>query len=124
MEKTNGDNSERACFVEEIRQLIKRVGWSQNRAAEVIYTKLVECFTEDELKSFQEKFKKQLQRGSTSIERLSKYLEILRWDSDVKHSGAVLNTYVPSGELSLGLSAELRVLSEEIGNRVRVEDIE
>lgn len=123
MEKTNGDNSERACLVEEIRQLIKRVGWSQNKAAEVIHEVLDNSHTEGELKLFQEKFKKQLQRGSISIERLSKYLEILRWDSDVKRSGAVLNTYVSSGELSQGLSAELRVLSEEVGNRVRAEDI-
>ncbi|ULH05366.1 hypothetical protein [Alcaligenes faecalis] len=123
MEKTNGDNRERACLVEEIRQLIKRVGWSQNKAAEVIHEVLDASHTEAELKLFQEKFKKQLQRSSTSIERLSKYLEILRWDSDVKRSGGVLNTYVPSGELSQGLSAELRVLSEEVGNRVRGEDI-
>lgn len=123
MEKTNGDICERARLVEEIRLLIKNLGWSQNRAAEVIYYYRFDTDNDEDLKSFQERFKKHLQRGSTSIELLSKYLDDLVKDPEVKRSGAILNSYVPSGELSQELSIELRRLSEEIAKKIRTEDI-
>lgn len=123
MEKTNVDKMESRQLIAEIKNLIRTVRWSQNQAAEVIYCAECEIDIDEELKAFQAKFKKQLQRESTPVERLGRYLEILAAHDQVKKSGVVLNAYVPSGTLSQELSAELRLLSDEVVKKIRSGDI-
>lgn len=67
---------------------------------------------------FKQVLKKQLQRPSTSVERLQRYLEILVRDEQVKKSGVILNNYIASGVLDDELEKALECLSLEISKRV------
>ncbi len=52
----------------EIKRLIQQLGKSQNEAARLIYTETNEFDDEDEIKRFEGRFKKQLQRKTTKPE--------------------------------------------------------
>lgn len=119
MEKTNRDSSEGSRLISEIKLLIEGMGWSQNRAAEVIYYAEHDTDCDAEVLAFQVSFKKQIQRHSTSVERLQRYLEILARDEQVRKSGVILNSYTPSGILDKELEKDLELLSREISKRLR-----
>jgi len=122
MKKTNRDNSEELRLISEIKLLIERMGWSQNSAAEAIYYAENDTDSDAEVSAFQASFKKQLQRPSTSVERLQRYLEILTKDERVTRSGVILNSYISSGVLDDELEKDLKILSSGISKRVRLGD--
>ncbi|MGO3891390.1 MAG: hypothetical protein ACTJHW_10470 [Paenalcaligenes sp.] len=121
MKKTNGDSSESSRLISEIKLLIEGMGWSQNRAAAVIYYAEHDTDCDVEVSAFQESFKKQIQRHSTPVKRLQRYLEILARDEQVRKSGRILNSYIPSGVLDEELVKDLELLSSEISKRLQSE---
>ncbi|MGO3890113.1 MAG: hypothetical protein ACTJHW_03960 [Paenalcaligenes sp.] len=121
MKKTNRDNSEGLRLISEIKLLIECMGWSQNSAAEAIYYAENDTDSDAEVSAFQASFKKQLQRPSTSVERLQRYLEILAKDEQVRRSGVILNSYISSGVLDDELEKDLKLLSKEISKRLQLE---
>lgn len=61
----------------EIKRLIQQLGKSQNEAARLIYTETNDFDDEDEIKRFEGRFKKQLQRETTKPVCLQSYIDIL-----------------------------------------------
>ncbi len=98
----------------QIKALISELGWSQNQLARVLYTELSDWDDEDEILKFQEKLKKELQRSTTKVERLTTYLEIITDHPDTQKLDVVFNKYIPSGAISKNLSQALGELSKEI----------
>jgi hypothetical protein len=62
---------------EELESWIKKLGLTKNLFAERVYYYMNNSDNEEEIKSFQAKFIKALQRDTTKIELLDTYLDIL-----------------------------------------------
>lgn len=99
-----------------IKSLAVELGWTQNRLAQILYTELHEWDDDDEILKFQERLKKELQRSTTKVERLKKYLEIVVNHPDAQKLDVVFNKYVPQNAISSSLSKEMAKVSQEIDN--------
>ncbi|MAJ68054.1 MAG: hypothetical protein CL584_00160 [Alteromonadaceae bacterium] len=98
----------------EIKRLIQQLGKSQNEAARFIYTETYEFDDDDEIKRFEGRFKKQLQRKTTKPEFLQGYLNILTsWYESKGCNKKQLGAIKPK-KISAFIAAEMRKLSEEL----------
>lgn len=98
----------------EIKRLIQRLGKSQNEAARFIYTETYEFDDEDEIKRFEGKFKKQLQRKTTKPEFLQTYLDILSRNYEARSCNKKQLGALKPKSISAFIAAEMRKLSEEL----------
>ena len=98
----------------QIKSLAAELGWTQNRLAQILYTELNEWDDDDEILKFQERLKKELQRSTTKVDRLKKYLEIVVSHPEAQNLDVVFNKYVPQNAISSSLSKEMGKLSKEI----------
>ena len=98
----------------QIKSLAAELGWTQNRLAQILYTELNEWDDDNEILKFQERLKKELQRSTTKIDRLKKYLEIVVSHPEAQKLDVVFNKYVPQNAISSSLSKEMGKVSKEI----------
>lgn len=106
----------------EIKRLSKSLAWTQNKLAREIYVELNEWDDDEEILRFQERFKKEMQRKTTNIERLKKYLEILVAHPDASRVDCVFNQYVPQGCLSETFITGMGEISQELDNAISDKD--
>jgi len=100
----------------QIKSLAAELGWTQNRLAQILYTELNEWDDDNEILKFQERLKKELQRSTTKIDRLKKYLEIVVSHPEAQKLDVIFNKYVPQNAISSSLSKEMGKVSKEIDN--------
>ena len=73
----------------EIKGWLKKIGLSQNEFAALFLLEHDDNCTEEEIKKFQENFKKQLSRQSIKIEKLETYLNYLFTTEKFKDAGYI-----------------------------------
>lgn len=93
---------------------MRELGWTQNKLARIIFVELHDDDNDEEIEAFQEQFKKALQRDTTKIERLQKFLEIAVSHSDAKALKKGFKKYAPQNSISSSLSEGMRMISLEI----------
>lgn len=116
-----GTNSDTYELQEQIRSLISKLGWTQNRLAREIYVELNEWEDPEDVRRFQEKLKKELQRPTTKPDRLKEYLRIICNHNEAKSLSFsfVLNQYVQSIEFSESFKTAMEDISLEIDEKLR-----
>lgn len=125
-----GTMEEITALQREIKSLIAKLGWSQNRLARELYTALNDWDDEDEIHSFQERLKKELQRKTTKMEKLKKYISIIIRHPEAEQIDVFSNQYVGAGYISKTLEGGMariskgldRSLASETYNKVRKTD--
>jgi hypothetical protein len=93
MGTTEEQKLETQRFQSEIKNLIKKLGWSERKFADEMYMlKLPDGRDddEDEMDRFYESFKKQLNRSTTPSETLSEYLRLISQHEEVKKAKIVI----------------------------------
>lgn len=105
----------------QIQQALDALGWSHHQFASVLYDELNnnDDFKEtdkDDIRKLGQNIKKQLQRDSTSDDRLKQYLQILSEHPDYQalNLGTVLPKHINHGCLPSGLSEQLAQLSSNL----------
>lgn len=111
-----GTKEKTSQLQEKIKQIIRELGWSQNRLARIIYTENHDLDDEDEILKFQERLKKELQRQTTKPDKLERYLSIIYSHPEAEKIDSALNKYIPSGFISDSLSREMKAISHEADN--------
>ncbi len=102
-----------------IKEILNKLGWSYKEFADFIYCETHDIDTEDEVRKFGEKVKKELNRKTTKPEKLEKYLDILFTDKEVQKLDMVFNKYISQNYISPYLSEELKEISKEIDNALK-----
>lgn len=82
----------------EIRRMIGLLGWSERRMAREIYCSLNDTDNEDEIRQFEEKVKKALQRNTTKAATLEGYLSVIMQHDEARKIDAVRLEYIPINE--------------------------
>lgn len=98
----------------EIKRLIQQLGKSQNEAARLIYTETNDFDDEDEIKRFEGRFKKQLQRETTKPVCLESYIDILVKCHEARSCNKKQLGAIKPKSISSFIVAEMRKLSEEL----------
>lgn len=111
-----GTKQESHELLSQIKGLIAELGWTQNRLARILYSELHEWDDEDEIRRFQEKLKKELQRPTTKADRLKVYLDVMVRRTEAKKLDVVMNRYIPQESISSSLSKGMKDISSEIDN--------
>lgn len=111
-----GTKQETLEIQSQIKNLAAELGWTQNRLAQILYTELNEWDDDEEILKFQERLKKELQRSTTKVNRLKKYLEIVVSHPEAQKLDVIFNKYVPTNAISSSLSKEMGKVSKEIDN--------
>ncbi|MBY5922068.1 hypothetical protein [Ferrimonas balearica] len=106
----------------QIKDLIARLGWTQNQLARYLYTELNDLDDEDDIIKFQEKLKKELQRPTTKPERLIEYLSIIVRSSEAQKLDVVFNRYIRQDSIASGLSEAMADISSGIDNTLESKD--
>ena len=99
---------------QEIKSLINRLGWSQNKLAIEIYNATFDDDDEHEISKLQSRLKKELNRSTTKTERLSEYIKIITEHHEYEKFCTVTPTYIDRGQLSKNMTEGLKEISQEI----------
>jgi hypothetical protein len=73
----------------ELKTWLKKIGLSQNEFAALFLEDTYDYVIKEEIEKFQERFKKQINRKSTSYERLETYLDFLFSTEKFKEAGYI-----------------------------------
>lgn len=102
-------------LVNEIKRLLSELDWSQNRLARILFMEFNEWNdNEDEIKKFEGKLKKELQRSTTKPVLLRKYIDVIVRHDEAKKLNLIFNKYVPQNSISTSLSDAMKGVSKEI----------
>lgn len=102
----------------DIKEIIAKLGWSQNRLALEIYMSENEVDNDDEITRFEGKLKKELFRSTTKPQRLNEYLDIIARHSDFEKLDIIIPRYHSSGILSEEMEAGLKKISLMISKKL------
>lgn len=117
-----GTTGETTDLQQQIRTLLGQLGWSQNEFARRFYveeTSESEYDDEAELRAFQERLKKELQRPSTDPLKLNRYLDYLIAHPSAANLDVSLNRPTPLGAISDELRRGLAAISKEIDKTLK-----
>lgn len=93
-----GTGNESAALQQQIKALLGKLGWSQNEFARRFHVDVEDeagWGDETEVRTFQERLKKELQRATTDPQRLGRYLEYLIAHPNARpHLGRSVRNYV------------------------------
>jgi hypothetical protein len=112
--RTMGTKQEAQEIKAQIKSLAAELGWTQNQLAQKLYMELHEVENDAEMVKFQERFKKDLQRGTTKVEKLQRYLELMVNHYDAKKINLNFKKHIPLKTISLALSKAMKEISKEI----------
>lgn len=102
----------------EIKKLIRQMGWTQARAARCIYCELNELDDDTEIRRYEESFKKQLNRPTTSAEYLKRVYDILCRQRPARDLRKIKPTYVPGPSLHPAIQDGMLKISQEFDREV------
>ena len=102
-----------------IKKIASELGWTQNRLARIIYTEIYDFDDDEEIRKFQEKFKKELQRTTTKLERLKEYVDILIRHPEAKNINLIFNKKLPKHSISLNIISDFYEISHEIDKIIK-----
>lgn len=107
----------------EIKTLLTRMGWSQQKAAERLYYEQNEEGEGSgaEIRRYTETFRKKLSRSSTPPDYLEKVLNFLANQREAKAADEFKPVYVPGRSLSDTVREEMRKISREIDSAFKRE---
>lgn len=104
---------------EQIRLLCNKLGWSQAKLARELYIELYDEDDDLEIARFTEKLKKQLNRSSTSLERLEAYINIIVIHPDFDNIDLVMRKQIATpGLLPDILVRGLRGVSKKLTQKI------
>ncbi len=107
-----------ATAQKEIKSIISKLGWSQNRLAREIYVATYDSEdhidSDDEMHKLEEKLKKELSRNTTKPERLIQYLEVISRHNEFKNLNLVIPTYIESTRFSASFKSSMSTISKNI----------
>lgn len=98
---------------EEIKKLIREVGWTQAEAARIVYCDNNDTDNEEEIRRYVERFKKLLCRKTTPPERLANIMNVLRCQRAAEKTGRIKLNYVPGSKLDATLRDKMILISRE-----------
>lgn len=101
----------------ELKTWLKKIGLSQNEFAAIFLLEHDDNCTEDEIKKFQGSFKKQLNRASTKVEALEKYLDYLFSIEKFKEAGYFRPKCSSKGILDPVAEKMMRKISRELSDK-------
>jgi len=102
----------------DIKLIISKLGWSQNRLAREIYVATYEYDDDDEVKKLEERLKKELSRKTTKPERLLQYLAIISRHNEFKNLDVIVPAYIEGGLLSATLKAGMKAISKNLSENL------
>jgi len=105
----------------ELKDWIEKIGFTRNKFAQYFYND-TESENEEETKQFQEKFKKQLQRKTTKIETIDKYLKFLYELPEFDKLNYIKPNYIVDNDISDIFNRRMKKISENITNKIKDED--
>lgn len=101
-----------------IKNIISKLGWSQNRLAREIYTETHDYDDEDEIKRFEGKLKKDLNRNTIKPELLEGYLEVISQHREFESINIFIPRYIASGKLSDSMESGMEKISKSISELI------
>ncbi|CAM3474293.1 hypothetical protein [Parendozoicomonas haliclonae] len=101
-----------------IKDDLKRLRWSQKRLARELYVATYDYDDDEEMGRYEERVKKDLQRPTTSPQRLNEYLRVIHQHNEYQNLCQFVPAYFSTGALSEALEAEMRDISREIGEEL------
>lgn len=108
---------------QEIRKVIRRLGWSQRRLARELEALLDEdaMSTTKEVRQFEERLRKQLNRPTVAPQLLRRYLDLIKQHEDFARSTMIVPQFVPTGRFSLSFENRMREISEKLDDAIHDE---
>jgi len=103
---------------EELLFWINKLGLTQNIFAERVYYYMNDSDNEKEIKRFQEKFKKALQRDTTPIEQIESYLEILYEQEEFKKLGFIKPEFYFQDDFDDNFNDKIKNISQIITEEI------
>lgn len=97
----------------EIKKLLREIGWTQAKAARCIYCENNEFDDEDEIRRYEEAFKKHLSRPTTPPEYLKNIYDTLCRQRPAQRLRKIKPTYVPGPTLPPAIRSEMLRISRE-----------
>jgi len=98
---------------QKIKKSLKKIGWTQRKFAEEFYN----CIDENEINKETEKIKKHLQRKTTNIEILKKYLLFLSKEEEI------CETYLFDDEFDLNFNKRLKEISQNMYEKIAEKNV-
>lgn len=105
---------------EELKNWLKKIGLSQNEFAAIFLLEHHDTCNEEEIKRFQENFKKQLSRASTQKETLEKYLNYLFSIEKFKEAGYFRPQCTSDGILDPETVKMMKKISKELTKKIEL----
>ena len=102
----------------ELKDWIKKIGFSQNKFAQYFYNDMI-SENEEETKQFQETFKKQLRRKTTKIDIIDKYLEFLFKLSEFEELNNIKLNYIVNNDFGDIFNKRMKKISKNITNKLK-----
>lgn len=102
---------------EELKTWLKKIGLSQNQFADIFLLEHDDNCTEEEIRIFREKFKKQLNRDTTKSELLTTYLNYLFSMEKFKEAGYFRPQCTSEGILEPETVKMMRKISKELTDK-------
>lgn len=115
--RTNGD-MDTASAQNEIKRIIAKLGWSQNRLAREIYVATFDFDDDDEINKLEERLKKELIRKTTKPERLLEYISIISRHNEFKNLDLIVPSYSECSSLSPNLRAGMKAISKKLSKNI------
>ncbi len=108
---------------QEIKKLLREMGWTQAKAARCIYCENNELDDEDEIRRYAEAFKKQLNRPTTAPEYLKNVYDTLCRQRPAQRLRKVKPTYVAGPALPPTIQVEMLKISQEFDRQIEGEKL-
>lgn len=102
-----------------IKDLCSRAGLSQKELARRIYREENEIDNEDEIRHFEERFKKDLTRPTTQPNRLLQYLDTMRQIPAIEKADLVIPKYYSTNKLDKELEKAISQISKGISSNFK-----
>ena len=105
----------------ELKTWLERIGLSQNEFAALFFEDAYEDVTEEEIKKFQETFKKQIARKSTSCDRIQTYINFLFTLEKFKEAGYIRPQCHTEDLLDPSVSRMMKKISKKLTEKCELQ---
>lgn len=106
----------------EIKRIISKLGWSQNRLAREIYVATYDFDDDDKINKLEERLKKELKRKTTKSERLLEYISIISRHNEFKNLDLIVPSYIEGNSVSPTLKSGMAAISEKLSKDIECAD--
>ena len=109
---------------QELKDWLKKLGLSQNVFAQRVFYAMNESDNEEEIKQFTERFKKAINRDSTEIGLIERYLKILYQQNEFLKLGLVVHEPYCDDEFFDSFNKRMKKISRNITDKLLEKDDE